>query len=165
WDVRLLPLRAPGAARPFATTRFAETYAAFSRDGRYVAYVSDESGRSEVYVRGYAGHEGKWPVSAAGGGEPVWSADGRELFFRNGDALFSVAVSTTGRFTAGPPRVVVRGAFEPGINGYPNYDVAPDGRRFLVIKPAVQAQAHLQLAIVPAWRAELESRLGRPGRR
>jgi serine/threonine-protein kinase len=156
WDVSLQPLRAPGPPRPFVSTRFTETYAAFSRDGRYLAYVSNESGRPEVYVRGYQ-QDGKWPISAAGGSEPVWSADGRELFFRSGDAIFSVPVSTSGAFTAGQPRAVARGAFEPGINGYPNYDVARDGTRFLVVQPAAEREAPLQLALVPGWRAELEA--------
>jgi eukaryotic-like serine/threonine-protein kinase len=157
WDVSLQPLRTPGPPRPFVATRFAETYAAFSRDGRYLAYVSNESGRLEVYVRGYE-QDGKWPVSASGGSEPVWSPDGRELFFRSGDAILSVPVSTAGAFTAGQPRPVVRGAYEPGINGYPNYDVSRDGKRFLMVKPAAQREAPLEVVLVPDWRAELEAR-------
>jgi serine/threonine-protein kinase len=163
WDVRLLPLGAGGAPRPLVATRFTETYAAFSRDGRYIAYVSNESGRSEVYVRGYA-QDGKWPVSSAGGTEPVWSADGQELFFRSGDALFSASVRTAGAFSAGPPRPVLRGPYEPGINGYPNYDVARDGTRFLMVKPPAQREAPLQLVVVPDWRAEVEARISE-GRR
>jgi Tol biopolymer transport system component len=157
WDISLQPLRTPGPPRPLLSTRFTETYAAFSRDGRYLAYVSNESGRSEVYVRGYT-QEGKWPVSVAGGSEPVWSADDRELFFRSGDAVFSVPVSTGGAFTAGQPRAVVRGVFEPGINGYPNYDIARDGTRFLMVKPPQQREQPLQLVLVPGWRAELRSK-------
>jgi serine/threonine-protein kinase len=164
WDVALLPLRGGGPPRPFLATRFAETYATFSRDGRYVAYVSNESGRPEVYVRGYA-QEGKWPVSSGGGTEPVWSADGRELFFRNGDAIFSVPVRTAGAFTAGPARPVLRGDFEPGINGYPNYDVSPDGARFLMVKPPTQREPPLQLVVVPGWRAELQAKAREGARR
>jgi Tol biopolymer transport system component len=164
WDVRLQPLRAPGPPRPFLSTRFAETYATFSPDGRYLAYVSNESGRSEVYVRGY-GQEGKWPVSAEGGSEPVWAPGGRELFFRNGDTLFAVPVSTAGAFTAEKPRAAVRGAFEPGINGYPNYDVARDGSRFLLVKALAQREPPLQLVLVPDWRGELQAKARGTARR
>jgi serine/threonine-protein kinase len=157
WDVAMLPLRPQGAPRRFLSSPFSEAYAAFSRDGRYVAYVSNESGRSEVYVRAY-GQDGKWPISVGGGSEPVWSPDGRELFFRGGDALFAVAVHTAAAFTAGQPRVLLRGAFEPGVNGYPNYDVGRDGARFLVIKPPAQREPPLQIAVAPSWTAELDAR-------
>ena len=82
---------------------YSESQAALSPDERWLAYVSNEGGRANVYVRPYAAKEGRWQISATRGAEPRWGRDGRELFFREGATLFRVAVDTARGFTVGRP--------------------------------------------------------------
>lgn len=105
----------------------------FSPDGRYFAYASNDSGRSEIYIKSSLGSPDRVRVTSTGGSEPVWSRDGRELFYRNGDALVSVPVVTRPEFRAGAPRVLFHGAYVAG-EGPANYDVSGDGRRFLMLR-------------------------------
>jgi Tol biopolymer transport system component len=125
-----------------ARTGPAELGAVLSPDGRHIAYSSSESGRSEVYVQALPVLVDRRQVSTAGGTEPVWSRDGRELFYRSGDAMMAVSIGTGPTFSAGPPRVLFRGSYFAG-DGLTNYDVAPDGRRFLMIRrdPGVPSTA------------------------
>ena len=137
----------------------------FSPDGRWLAYASDESGRTEVYIRPYEGPGPKEQISTAGGNEPVWAPDGRELFYRNGDQMIVVDITTEPTFSAGTPRVLFerRYAFTHRPDAPRNYDVARDGQRFLMIKSEQEA-AVTQLNVVLNWFAELQRRV-RPGRR
>jgi serine/threonine-protein kinase len=128
-------------AQPFLRTRFNESAPRFSPDGRWLAYASDESGRQEIYVQPYPGPGGKWQISTEGGREPVWNRNGRELFYRSGDKMMAVDITTQPGFAAGKPRVLFEGGYEPTVFTAPNYDVSPDGQRFLMLKPAEHAQA------------------------
>ena len=137
---------------PFLRSAANEWSAAFAPDGRWVAYVSDESGRAEVYVRPFAG-SGRSQVSIDGGTAPVWSRDGRELFFAKGDTLFAAAVMTGGTFTGGAVRRLFSGPYsfeEVTVN----YDVAADGQHFLVPRSRVDS-APRQLELVLNWSGEL----------
>jgi eukaryotic-like serine/threonine-protein kinase len=136
-----------------------ETAPRFSPDGHWIAYTSAESGRSEVYVRPYPGPGGKWQISTEGGTEPVWNPKGRELFYRVGNKMMAVDVTTQGAFSAGKPRVLFEGAFVPTPRSLSNYDVAPDGQRFLMLKATEQAQAPTQINVVLNWFEELKRRV------
>ncbi|HEV2064114.1 MAG TPA: protein kinase [Thermoanaerobaculia bacterium] len=117
----------------------------FSPDGRWLAYDSDESGRSEVYVQAFPGPGGKWQVSAAGGVIPRWRGDGKELFYLSLDnKIMAVPLETTPAFHAGAPAPLF--AVHPG--GGTVYDVAADGKRFLVNSlPADQGSPPLSLLV------------------
>jgi serine/threonine-protein kinase len=148
------------AAQPFLRTPFNESSPRFSPDGRWLAYASDESGRHEIYVQPYPGPGGKWPISADGGREPVWNRNGRELFYRSGDKMMVVDVATQPRFAAGKPRVLFEGPYDPTVFTAPNYDVSPDGRRFLMLKRSEQGAASLtQINVVLNWFEELKRRV------
>ena len=123
----------------------------FSPDGRWLAYVSNESGRFEVYVQAYPGPGGKWPISIEGGNEPLWSRDGRELFYREGNRMMAVAVRTVPTFTTEKPRLLFEGSYvlRPNVA---NYDVSLDGQRFLMIKEEGQAPIN----VILNWFEELE---------
>ena len=95
-------------AQPFLRTPFVESVPRFSPSGRWLAYVSDESGRPEIYVQPYPGPGGKWQISTEGGTEPVWNPNGRELFYRSGDKMMAVDIATQPSFAAGKPRVLLR---------------------------------------------------------
>ena len=147
-------------AQPFLRTRFSETSPRFSPDGRWLAYISDESGRYEIYVQPYPGPGGKWQISTEGGTEPVWNRNGRELFYRSGNKMMAVDIATQPGFAAGKPRMLFEGRYEPGPFPIANYDVSPDGRRFLMLKPSESAEAApTQITVVLNWFEELKQKV------
>jgi serine/threonine-protein kinase len=117
---------------------------AFSPDGRWLAYTSTESGRSQVYVRAFpapaSGPGGKLLISNAGGVFPIWSRTGRELFYQSGDQVMAVSYTVKGNsFVAEKPRVWASNFVAPGVGR--KFDVAPDGKRLAVLTPVEPAQA------------------------
>jgi Tol biopolymer transport system component len=146
-------------AQPFLRTPFNESVPRFSPDGRWLAYISDESGRYEIYVQPYPGPGGKSQISTDGGTEPVWNPNGRELFYRIGDKMMAVDIATQPSFTAGKPRMLFEGQYVPTPATFPNYDVSPDGQRFLMLKPIEQAVGPTQINVVLNWFEELKRRV------
>jgi serine/threonine protein kinase/Tol biopolymer transport system component len=109
-------------------------HARFSPDGRWVAYVSTESGHPEVFVQAFSGTGGRWQVSTQGGAQPRWRRDGKELFFvsLSGDAMTVDVKATEGAFSAGTPKVLFRANPATVFTGRNSWDVSPDGQRFLI---------------------------------
>ena len=122
-----------------------------------MAYQSIQSGQMEVYVRPFpAVDDGQWQISTGGGTHPIWAFDGRELFYRRGATLMTVAVQTEPSFTRGTPEVLFEGTYFAGIGR--SYDVAPDGQRFLMIKEGAgtdDTSAPPSLVLVQNWFEEL----------
>jgi Tol biopolymer transport system component len=145
-------------AQPFLRTPFSEGAPAFSPDGRWLAYISNESGRYEVYVQPYPGPGGKWQISTEGGTEPKWNPSGRELFYRSGEKMMAVDIAAQSGFAAGKPRMLFEGQYELSPVQSDNYDVSSDGQRFLMLKPTVQA-APTQINVVLNWFEELKRRV------
>jgi Tol biopolymer transport system component/predicted Ser/Thr protein kinase len=158
YDIYTLPLK-DGKPQPFVRTPSLETAPCFSPDGRFIAYVSDESGRLEIYVRPYPGPGGKWQISTEGGAEPVWNPKGRELFYRAGNKMMAVDVTTQPVFSAGKPKMLFEGPYVPTPRSFPDYDVSPDGQRFLMLKANEQAQAPAQINVVLNWFEELKQKV------
>lgn len=162
-DLWILPVEPSTAGErkpiPFLVTQADETFGQFSPDGKWVAYSSDESGRREVYVQGFAPDRipaaagGKWVMSTAGGDKPRWRRDGKELYYIAPDRkMMAVPVKL------GPP-------FEPGVAvplfdtrtvGFSPYDVSPDGRFLLSTVAEADAQASSPITIVLNWQAGLK---------
>jgi serine/threonine-protein kinase len=161
--IGVVPVSGDGEIDWVLDGRFAQLRPQVSPDGRWLAYQSDESGRFEVYVRPWPQVDtGRWQVSAAGGTSPLWSRDGRELFFHDGRRLVAVRVEPGRRFSAGPPVTVLTAHPVPQRLG-PVYDIAPDGRRFLIIADAVLPSttwARWHLMHIGNWVAELRSKVG-----
>jgi Tol biopolymer transport system component len=128
-----------------------------SPNDKWLAYVTTESGRAKFYVTNYPGLSEKIAVSTDGGQRPQWSRDGRELFYRHGDALMAVPVETGATFHAGKPHRLFSGAFR-GESQESAFDVAPDGRRFVMIK-SDQAAGLRQLNVVQNWLDELKQKV------
>ena len=155
-DIYTLSLEGDRTPLPFVVTQFNEHSPTFSPDERYIAYVSDESGDDEVYVQPFPGPGPKVTVSMKGGREPVWSADGTELFYRRGNDLMVVPISTTPTLELETPQPLLDvSAFvsrRRGPGGR-NYDVSRDGGRFLFV---TRAEYPRDLHVVLNWYQELE---------
>ena len=149
-DTMMMRLDADRTVAPLLATEFTESNAAVSPDGRWIAYRSDESGRNEVYVQRFPELGGRVQISTTGGTSPLWSSDGAELFYREGQAMMTVAVDGSGAaFSAGQPERLFEGRYLDDLTR--NYDVAPDGR-FLMIK---QADTLRQIHVVVDWLEDL----------
>jgi eukaryotic-like serine/threonine-protein kinase len=147
-------------AQPFLQTRFNVSAPQFSPDGRWLAYTSDESGRYEVYVQPYPGPGGKWQISTEGGDEPLWNRNGRELFYRSGDKMMAVEIATQPAFAAGKPRKLFEGRYESTAGGpRTDFDVSPDGQRFLMVRTNEQESAPTQINVVLNWFEELKQKV------
>jgi serine/threonine-protein kinase len=135
-----------------------EQQPAFSPDGRWLAYQSDESGAYEIYVSEYPGGGHKKRVSTGGGAGPVWSLDGSELFFQSEDGrrLFAVDIATTSGLGIGGQRLLFEGSFEVSHESALSFDLSPDGRRFLMRQRPEGDMVAQELVLVLNWFSELE---------
>ncbi len=153
-DIWILPLEGERKPQPFLQTPFSEREPKFSPDGRWLAYASDESGQSEVYVRPFPkAEEGKSQISTEGGTEPVWVGNG-ELFYRNGDQMMAVDMTTEPTFGASTPRLLFEGVYIRSQGGSAFYDVTPDGQRFVMVQ--AQETESTQINVVLNWFEELK---------
>jgi serine/threonine-protein kinase len=153
-DISVLNL-ADRKPQRFLHTQFNETAPQFSPDGGWLAYASDESGRSEIYVQPYPGPGGKFLISTEGGTEPIWGRNG-EIFYRSGDKMMAVKTTTKPAFTPGNPTMLFEGRYVPTLQTMPNYDVTPDGQRFVMIKEDDQGTSSVQINVVLNWTEELK---------
>ncbi len=156
-----IPLNGERKPFPVVQTNGAARVGQFSPDGRWIAYQSNESGRFEIYVTrftpGNPAGGGKWQVSGAVGGSrsPVWRRDGKELYFINaGSRLVAATVNGRGEgFEVGETRTVLRSTFAGGYLGF-DYDVMPDGKKFILF--AGNESSGAPLSLVVNWTAELK---------
>ncbi len=154
-DLWVLPIDGDREPQPFLQTPFTEVQAAFSPNGRWIAYASNESGRFEVYVRPYPGPGGKWQVSREGGKDPVWAPDGSRIYFRNGSKMMGVSVTTGDVFSASTPEVVFEGAYYNQTGR--QWDLSPDGTRFLMMTTSgIEEQGAPKFHVITNWFTELE---------
>ena len=161
------------ARKPLLQEKYKEELPRISPDGRWMAYESNESGNYEVYVRPFPDvNKGKWQVSTSGGNTPLWSPDGRELFYRSSDAAMAVPVQTEPTFKPGKPTLLFRGVYFP-VRGSSNvesdestfWNISPDGKRFLMcplparMAPASASATPGKINIVLNWFEELKQRV------
>lgn len=155
-DLWVLPMQGDQTPYPFQQTRFDENNARFSPDGRWIAFQSDETGRSEIYVRGFTppgnsgGAGGKWLVSKDGGINPEWREDGKELVYRAREPkIMSVTVDTTKTFEAGEPRELFQAP-----KGFGTIIKGNDMQRFLITMP-VERKAPQAFTVLLDWTSQL----------
>ena len=164
----MMPASGDRTPTPILETRYDDAYPDFSPDGRWLAYASDETGRTEVYVQAYPGPGPRRQVSTSGGTGPAWSRDGRELFYTTtqtvgGQAtltkMMAVPVTLQPTFTTGTPRQLFEGRYG-ATGGIRSYDVTSDGRRFLMVqqkeRPPLNAA---EIIFVQYWLEELNARV------
>jgi hypothetical protein len=132
-DIVALPVAGTDGIRDVVASESAESQPALSPNGRWLAYVSDRSGQNEIWVQRYP--EGApVRVSSGGGGEPLWSVDGRELFYRQADAVMAIAVETDAEFSYAAPKTLFSGPYSRRVSLGRDYDVASDGRFLMILQ-------------------------------
>jgi serine/threonine protein kinase len=162
WNLFRVPLDTGAVGRPYLSEGNNETAPAFSPDGKWIAMVSDQSGRNEVFIRSYPNPSSRLQISAGGGSEPVWSRDGSRLFYRAGSVALAATLATSPSV-----RVIARDTLLTDVGSMltsgnsVGYDVALDGR-FL---GRLTNRDDYQLVVVPNWRTELDQRLASAVRR
>jgi len=163
-DIWRLDLEGTPTATVFLQTPFNERSSRLSPDGRWLAYVSNESGRAEVYIQAFPQGGAKLQVSSSGGDQPVWSRDGRKLFFRGGGSILETAFQASTPPTVSAAVVLFPDRFEsPQAGGHTGYDVFPDGR-FLMIQSQAQPDAREEIVVVINWIEELKQQVAAAGR-
>jgi serine/threonine-protein kinase len=149
------------------TTPFHENYPTWSPDGQWLAFSSDESGRNELFIQPFPGPGPRYPVSRDGGISPVWSHDGREIFYavRTGPLaggqfmVMAAPVTVSPSVSIGAPKKLFEGAFWVSSSGR-GFDVAPDGHRFLMVRPEEhRSTPATEMVIVENWIEELKARM------
>jgi serine/threonine-protein kinase len=170
-DIMIVPLEGdevsgwkPGTPSVFLNTQFSQIAAAFSPDGGWLAYTSNESGTYDVYVRPFPGPGGKWLVSTGGGSSPVWSRNGRELFYWSRGQIWVASYAVLGdSFRAEKPRAWSPGRVPGGA--FTGFDLHPDGKRFAVVKAAEETEARVdKVVFITNFFDELR-RIGPPAKR
>lgn len=169
-NIATMPMEGKRVRKPLLEGKFNYDHPRISPDGRWLVYSTDESGQNEVYVCPFPEvNKGRWQVSTKGGYGPLWSPDGREIFYRNGEAVMAVSVETEPVFNPGKPKELFQGAYFGGRVAeilLPNWDISPDGKRFLMMKPPVSAGAtaaaagsRQKIIVVLNWFEELKQRV------
>lgn len=156
-DISMVSLKGQQRTEPLIRTAFNEQNAEISPDSRWLAYQSNDSGRDEIYVRPFPNvSDGRWQVSRTGGTRPLWSRNGRELFYLAPNGLNSVTIAAGTTFNAGPPtRLIERQYFAQTAFIGRTYDVSIDGERFLMIKESSSVPPP-QIVVIENWFEELK---------
>jgi dipeptidyl aminopeptidase/acylaminoacyl peptidase len=163
-DAWALPLDGSSPAIPVAHTRFGEGSPKFSPDGRWIAYSSDESGRPQVYVQAFPGPGPKLQISNGGGTDPIWRKSGGELYYHNLTDMMAVSYTSSSEFRASAPKRLWQWQYSagngascgmPGVSSS-NYDVTPDGQRFLMVKEQSAPLGGTKVVVVLNWADQLK---------
>jgi len=154
-DIMYRGLEGDTIPKPVATTAFIESMARVSPDGRWVAYVTTESGAAQVVVQPFPGPGPRTQVSNDGGREPVWAPDGRRLYYRDNQHLVAATFSTNPSFSVTSREVLFDDPFVRGSLPHADYDISPDGKNFLMLKPTGETQ----VTIVYNWLDEVRAQL------
>ncbi len=158
-DVGVVSVDGNRAREPLLSGAFNEGRPTLSPKGEWLAYESDETGRSEIYVRPFPDVDaGKWQVSTGGGEDPKWSRDGRTLYFLGPDSVMATSVDTGSTFSSQPPKPVLGRAGYVAPPAARQYDVSLDGERLLMLKDDGPAPGAIppNVVVVENWLEELE---------
>jgi Tol biopolymer transport system component len=145
-DLWLLSLREPFEFKPFKVTAAAERQGALSPDGLWIAYASNDSGRSEIFVEPVPGPGGRQQISSDGGEQPRWVRNGKEIVYRNGTKIMSVPVQTQPVFKSGKALELFDRKFDRG-GAVPGYDVSTDGQTFVMTRSERDSATQVRVVI------------------
>jgi len=147
-----------GTNRPLLATGANESGAVFSPDGRWIAYLSDESGADEIYVQSFPAGNERQQISVGGGNQPRWRGDGKEIFYISPDRkVMAVDISSGERLDVGKPHALFPTRILPLVEARNHYDVTSDGQRFVINSRRTQ-DAALPITVVSGWFPEGKSR-------
>jgi serine/threonine-protein kinase len=156
-DIYAFNLEGERKLTPLISTPAVEYGGQIAPDGRYLAYMSNETGRLEVYVRTYPDLKGKWQISTNGGLYPIWSPKGNEIFFMSGTGkMMAVPLQKHPSFSPGTPKEFFDAARMYSPNSpLANFDIAPDGTKFLFVRSAHHVTEIVSFNIILNWTSEL----------
>ena len=169
WDISMIGSEDGSSPVPLFNSKFNEAHPTLSPDGKWLAYVSDEPGQFEVFVSPFPSLDQRIQISNAGGTEPIWSPDGSTIYYRDytGDRVMAVSVSKDFALPPGRPNVILEGDFKAGYVYGRNYDLHPDGDKFLMIQTEEFDNQGEKVNIIHNWTGELagisKQKMGKKG--
>ncbi len=152
----VIPLKGEKKSWNYSNSKFDEYEACISPNRKWIAYLTNESGLYQIYVRSFPNKEGKWQISTDVAEEPRWSPDGKTLYYRKGSQMISVPVSTSTTFSAGIPKVLFSGFPAMNVDSGISYDITSDGRYFITTSP-VGGTTFKNISLVLNWTNELRT--------
>jgi hypothetical protein len=159
-DIWVRPMTGDSARRPLAATPFTEWSPRPPPDGQWLAYESNETGDFQVYVRPLAEGGARQQVSIDGGVEPMWSPDGARLYYRHNDEFLAATLATKQGLAVAGRETLFKGDY-PVTTGHANYDVAPDGKHLLLLRPVSDS---VRAIVVYDWASEFRAKIAAAGR-
>jgi serine/threonine-protein kinase len=153
-DLLVIPLKGDKKPWKYLDSKYDEYEASLSPDGKWLAYLTNESGMYQGYVRSFPNKEGRWQISTEVIEEPRWSPDGKTIYYRKGSQLMAVAVTTSPTFSAGIPKVLISGFPTMNVDSGITFDITSDGKYFITTTPA-KGSTLKSISVVLNWTTEI----------
>ncbi len=153
-DLLVVPLTGEKTPWKYLETPRDEYESSLSPNGKWVSYLSDETGSYQIFVRSFPGKDGKWQISTDVAEEPRWAPDGKVLYYRKSSQLMAVPVNTDGTFSVGVPFVLIKSFPAQNVDSGISYDITSDGKYFITTQPA-KGVSYKNISIVLNWTEEV----------
>ena len=155
-DLLVIPLVGDKTPWKYLETKRDEYESSLSPNGKWISYLTDESGSYQIYVRSFPEKEGKWQISSDVAEEPRWSPDGKYLYYRKSSQVMAVPVSTETTFSAGVPTVLIKNFPAQNVDSGISYDITSDGKYFITTQPA-KGISYKNISVVLNWNEEIKN--------
>ena len=157
-DIWMLEMDGDTVSKPFLKTNFSETQPILSPNGRWIVYVSNEQGEEQIFICSFPGKKSKIQITKTGGIEPLWAPDGKEIYYKDpsGSRLMAVPFFTDPEVYVGESRILFKGKFKASPLFGPNYDITPDGKKFLMIEEEEKSSRATQINVILNWAEDLK---------
>ena len=155
-DLIVVPLKGDKKPWVYLDSKVDEYEANISPDGKYLAYLTNETGAYQIYVRSFPGKEGKWQISTDVAEDPRWSPDGKTLYYRKGSQLMAVPVTTSPTFSSGVPKVLITNFPAMNVDSGTDFDITSDGKYFITTAP-LEGSTLKSISVVTNWTEEIKN--------